>query len=71
VDDLSTQMELVAYELVPKGGIPVGSEDLAASSFGSTDLAVLEICWKLAVVFAEDHERHPKSAVARRFLDHH
>ena len=67
VNDLSTQFDLVAHglgiALVPNAVIP------NAPAFGTARLAGPEMCWELVIMFAEDHQRHPASAVVRRFLD--
>ena len=67
VNDLSTQFDLVAHglgiALVPNAVIP------NAPAFGTARLAGPEMCWELVIVFAEDAQRHPASAVVRRFLD--
>src|SRR5579859_775431 len=73
VNDLSTQLDLVAHglgiALVPNAVIPKRTGGESSRAFGIADLAEPEICWELAVVFAEDEQRHSASAVVRRFLD--
>jgi DNA-binding transcriptional LysR family regulator len=74
VNDLSTQLDLVAHglgiALVPSavvahwGGGRQGKGVVSVAA-----LAEPEICWELAVVFAHDEKRQPNSAAARMFLE--
>jgi DNA-binding transcriptional LysR family regulator len=73
VNDLSTQLDLVAHglgiALVPKAVIANRVEEQAACFLAVAELAEPEICWELAVVFAHDERRQPISAITRMFLD--
>jgi DNA-binding transcriptional LysR family regulator len=73
VNDLSTQLDLVAHglgiALVPKAVIANRIDEQAPYRVGFAELAEPEICWELAVVFAHDDRGQPISAVTRTFLD--
>jgi DNA-binding transcriptional LysR family regulator len=73
VNDLSTQLDLVAHglgiALVPKAVIANRVKQQAPYIVGFAELAEPEICWELAVVFAHDEKRQPVSAATRMFLD--
>ncbi|MDB5406472.1 MAG: hypothetical protein JWL84_1384 [Rhodospirillales bacterium] len=72
VNDLSTQLDLVAHglgiALVPKAVIANRVWEQAACLLAAAELAEPEICWELAVVFARDERRQPISAITRMFL---
>jgi len=72
VDDLATQLDLVAHglgiALVPEGVIAHRLEDRGAERLGVAALADPEICWELTAVFAEDEAGRPASAATRLFL---
>lgn len=72
VDDLATQLDLVAHglgiALVPEGVIAHRLEDRTAERLGVAALADPEICWELTAVFAEDEAGRPASAATRLFL---
>jgi DNA-binding transcriptional LysR family regulator len=72
VNDLSTQLDLVAHglgiALVPKAVIAERLGEQASHAIGVAGLAEPEICWELAVVFAQDEKRQPLNAVTRMFL---
>jgi DNA-binding transcriptional LysR family regulator len=74
VNDLSTQLDLVAHGL----GIALVPNAIVAHWAGGQQgkgvvsvaaLAEPEICWELAVVFAHDEKRQPNSAATRMFLE--
>ena len=69
VDDLSTQLDLVAHglgiALVPKG---VVAHHRDAARLGVAELADPEICWELAAVFAPDETGQPAGAATRMFM---
>jgi DNA-binding transcriptional LysR family regulator len=73
VNDLSTQLDLVAHglgiALLPTAVI---ADRVAARAPGWVSVVALaepEICWELAVVFAHDEKRQPANAATRMFLD--
>jgi DNA-binding transcriptional LysR family regulator len=73
VNDLSTQLDLVAHglgiALLPKAII---ADRIAARAPGCVSVVALlepEIRWELAVVFAHDENRRPANATTRMFLD--
>jgi DNA-binding transcriptional LysR family regulator len=74
VNDLSTQLDLVAHGL----GIALVPNAFVAHWMGGrrgqrvvsvAALAEPEICWELAVVFAHDERREPNGAATRMFLE--
>lgn len=74
VNDLSTQLELVAHglgiALVPQAVITNRNTwEHAPHSLGVAELAGPEICWELGVVFAHDEKGRAGSAVTRMFLE--
>lgn len=73
VNDLSTQLDLVAHglgiALVPTAVVADRVKEPTSHSIAVAELAEPEICWELAVVFGHDETRQPTSAVARMFLD--
>ncbi|MEI9983474.1 MAG: LysR substrate-binding domain-containing protein [Aliidongia sp.] len=72
VDDLATQLDLVAHglgiALVPRGVIARHPEDRTAQRLGVAELADPEICWELTAVFATDRDGQPASTATRMFL---
>jgi DNA-binding transcriptional LysR family regulator len=77
VDDLSTQLDLVAHglgiALVPKAVVAHHQDapqpdDSRTARLGVAELADPEICWELAAVFAPDEAGQPAGAATRMFL---
>jgi len=72
VNDLSTQLDLVAHglgiALVPKAVIAHRLEEQAHRHLCIAELGEPEICWELAAVFAHDQQGQPASAITRMFL---
>ena len=72
VDDLATQLDLVAHglgiALVPRGVVAHRLEGRAAERLGVAELADPEICWELVAVFARDEKGPPANAATRMFL---
>jgi DNA-binding transcriptional LysR family regulator len=72
VNDLSTQLDLVAHglgiALVPKAVIVGRADDRSPHPVAVAELGEPEICWELAVVFARNEKRQPVSAATKMFL---
>jgi DNA-binding transcriptional LysR family regulator len=72
VNDLSTQLDLVAHglgiALVPRAVITNHNGEQAPPILAVAELAEPEICWELGVVFAHDEKHQAASAVTRMFL---
>lgn len=73
VNDLCTQLDLVAHglgiALAPGAVVADRLTEQALHPIAMADLAEPEICWELAVVFAQDEKRQPVGAAARLCLD--
>jgi DNA-binding transcriptional LysR family regulator len=73
VNDPGTQLDLVAHglgiALVPKAAVVSQGKDHAAQQVDIVELADPEICWELAVVFAQDEAAQPVGAATRTFLE--
>ncbi len=72
VSDPGTQLDLVAHglgiALVPKAVIAGRLTEQAPRRLSVAELAEPEICWELAVVFAQNEERQPFGAVTKTVL---
>jgi DNA-binding transcriptional LysR family regulator len=73
VNDLSTQLDLVAHglgvALVPQAVIADRLQDKAPHRVSAVELTEPDICWELAAVFAHGDKRQPVNPVTRMFLD--
>ena len=73
VNDPATQLDLVAHglgiALVPKTLIRGYDMGQMAKQLGVVELAGPEICWELAVVFAQDGAQQPIGVLTRTFLE--